>query len=140
MIGAATAATRNRCARLPSATKGGANLSRLRRSRFDVGSELRGGEAESTLAGRVLVEALVQVVAAELGPQDVDEDQLGVRDLPQHEVRDPLLAARADEEVERGQPGGRQVAGEALDVDVVGAERAGLGIARDRTHRTRDRL
>src|SRR5258705_7694857 len=99
MIGAATAATRNRCARLPSATKEGANLSRLRRSRFDVGSELRGGEAESTLAGRIPVEALVQVVAAEHGPQDVDEDQLSLPDLPPHELQHPLLTALAHREV-----------------------------------------
>src|SRR5438105_2970472 len=100
-IGAATTATRNRWARLPSATKAAANRSRFRASRLDVGTELRRGQAEPALTGRELVDALVQMRAAKLGPQYIDKDQLGVRDLPQHEVGDPLFAARADQQVQR---------------------------------------
>ena len=46
-----------------------------------------------------------EVLAAEVGPQDVGDPDLGVRDLPQQEVRDPQLAARADEQVGVGLTG-----------------------------------
>src|SRR2546429_2827133 len=47
---------------------------------------------------RVLVEAMVEVCAAEFGPQHVDEHELGVRDLPQHEVRHALWPEFRSEE------------------------------------------
>jgi hypothetical protein len=82
-----------------------------------VGRDLGAGQAEAALALTELIEAAVQLVAAEVGPHDVDEDELGVGQLPQHEVRDALLAAGADEQIEGRQLGGRQVAAEAVGVD-----------------------
>jgi hypothetical protein len=43
------------------------------------------------------------VPPVEVRPQGVEEDQLGVRRLPQQEVRRALLAGRADEQVHVGQ-------------------------------------
>ena len=45
-----------------------------------------------------------QIVGAEVGPQSVDEAELGVGALPQQEVGQPLLAAGADEEIDRRVP------------------------------------
>ena len=42
---------------------------------------------------------LQQVLAAEIGPQDVGHPDLGIRDLPEQEVRDAHLAARADQQI-----------------------------------------
>src|SRR5512141_2415684 len=42
---------------------------------------------------------LVQVAAAEIGPERPGDVHLGVGDLPQKEVRYPHLAAGADEEI-----------------------------------------
>src|SRR4051794_41073593 len=42
---------------------------------------------------------LLEVRAREVGPQDLREVQLAVGGLPEQEVRDALLAARADHEV-----------------------------------------
>ena len=43
-----------------------------------------------------------QVVGAEVGPERVGEDELGVGRLPEHEVRDPELAGGADQQVDLG--------------------------------------
>ena len=53
-------------------------------------------------AGRVRLERLAQVLLAEVGPERVHEDELGVGELPEQEVRDPQLARRADEQVRVG--------------------------------------
>ena len=50
--------------------------------------------------------------SAEIGPQHVEEHQLGIGRLPQQEVRQPLLAGGADDQVGVGDAGGRQEAGE----------------------------
>ena len=57
---------------------------------------------------------------AEVGPERLREDELGVRRLPQQEVREPLLARRPDEEVDLGQLRRREARGERLVVDVAG--------------------
>ena len=38
--------------------------------------------------------------AAEVGPEDVGDDDLGVADLPEEEIRDAAFAAGADEQIE----------------------------------------
>ena len=53
-----------------------------------------------------------QVVGAEVGPQGVDEAELGVGAFPQQEIGQPLLAAGADEEID--------VAAGALPRDAAG--------------------
>ncbi len=65
-----------------------------------------------------------EALLAEVGPQRVVEDELGVRRLPEQEVRDPLLAGGADDEIRIGELGrvevGRDVRfGQVLVSDTV---------------------
>src|SRR2546422_986212 len=55
--------------------------------------------AETAPAAGVVVESGAELVLAEVGPERVDEDQLGVGELPQEEVGDPQLAGGTDQEV-----------------------------------------
>src|SRR5262249_60100421 len=72
--------------------------------------------AVAPLALLVVEDGLEEVLPPEVGPENVRDPDLGVRDLPQQEVRDPHLAARADEEVGIGL---------ARRVEVRGQERLG---------------
>src|SRR5687768_11580399 len=78
------------------------------------GHELLAGAAEASLAAAIGGEGLLQRGGAEIGPQGVGEVELGVRELPEQEVGDALLAAGADEEVRLRRVGHRQARGEAL--------------------------
>src|SRR5262245_27660324 len=66
------------------------------------GSELRSTAeaAEAALTAMKISERQAQIIGAEVRPQRVDEAELGVGRLPKQEVRQPLLAAGADEEVD----------------------------------------
>src|SRR5689334_9003804 len=55
--------------------------------------------AEPALARVELRQAALERRAVEVGPQLVGEHELRVCGLPQQVVRDPLLAARSDDEV-----------------------------------------
>src|SRR6185436_6453545 len=76
---------------------------------------------EPPLALAVLGQRRLEGLAREVGPQLIGEDQLGVRRLPQQVVRQPPLAARADDQVgvvhlrrvEQGGEVGLVAAGEA---------------------------
>ena len=48
--------------------------------------------------------SLEQMAAAKIGPQSVGDPNLGVCNLPQQEVADAHLAARADEQIGIGLP------------------------------------
>ena len=72
----------------------------------------RSPAAEAAAAARVLVERVLEVARAEVGPELVDEDELGVGELPEQEVRDAQLAGGADEQVGVGQLGRVEVGGE----------------------------
>src|SRR5687768_17551780 len=61
--------------------------------------ELLAGATEAPLAAAVGCDRRIQRRAVEIGPERVGEVQLGVRELPQQEVADALLAPGADEEV-----------------------------------------
>src|SRR5438876_7407593 len=74
--------------------------------------------AEAPAPRRVLLEGGAQLGLAEVGPPAVDEDELGVGELPEQEVRDPELAGGADEEIGIGHLGRVQVRGDELFVDV----------------------
>src|SRR5262245_43745655 len=54
--------------------------------------------AEAALAAMEIRNGGAQIVAAEIGPQHIDEAQLGVGRLPQQEIGQPLLTAGADQE------------------------------------------
>ena len=56
---------------------------------------------------------------AEVGPEDVADEQLGVADLPEEIVADAHLAGGADEQVGVGHAGGVEVVGDRLFVDVA---------------------
>ena len=53
--------------------------------------------AEASLAGRVLTKRCSQVGLAEVRPGRVEEDELRIRELPEQEVRDALVAGGADQ-------------------------------------------
>ena len=59
---------------------------------------------------------------AEVGPERVGEDELGVGRLPEHEVRDPELAGGADQQVDLGQLGRVEARRDRRLVDLVGRE------------------
>jgi len=57
--------------------------------------------SEAALAGLELRDGGLQVGGAEVRPHAAGEDQLGVGTLSEQEIAETLLAARADEQVER---------------------------------------
>ena len=72
----------------------------------------------------VLGERGAQVALVEVGPEAVDEHELRVGELPEHEVRDAELAARADQQVGIGQLGRVEIRGEDVLVDLARVEAA----------------
>src|SRR5205085_1446709 len=64
--------------------------------------------AEAAPAAGVVVEGCAELLLAEVGPERVDEDELGVRELPQEEVRDPQLAGGPDQQIRVRHLGGAQ--------------------------------
>ena len=71
--------------------------------------ELLAGAAEAALAPAVRGDRGVERRGVEVGPQRLGEVELGVRELPQQEVADALLAAGADEEVGLGRVAHREI-------------------------------
>src|SRR5438132_51287 len=81
--------------------------------------------AEAAAAARIVLQCGAEIGLAEVGPEAVDEGELGVGELPEEEVRDAKLAGSADEEIRVGHVGRVEVLGEELLVDVLGLD-AGL--------------
>src|SRR2546430_16713855 len=54
---------------------------------------------EAAFTFRVRAERVVEIAHGEVGPQHRRRPHLGVRDLPQQEVRHPQLSAGANEEI-----------------------------------------
>src|SRR6185437_4162317 len=96
------------------------------------GSARSNGSAVATFAAVIVAQRLLEIGLAEVGPQRLREDELGIGGLPQQEIADALLAAGADDEVGIGHVGGQQVAGEQALIDGFGREPA-------RLHRLGDR-
>src|SRR6266568_1114082 len=95
----------------------GALLARSGRpGRVGLGAAVPAVPAGEDLAG------VPQMAAVEVGEERVEEDELGVRGLPDQEVRRALLAGGPDEQVDVGDAGLVQVAGEHLLVDPVGPQ------------------
>src|SRR3984957_12246160 len=83
------------------------------------------------LRGRVAAKCAQEVNLAERRPVGVTEVQLRADALPQQEVGNTLLAARADDEVRIGLPGCVEVAGDVLRRQGPGPLReraAGIGL------------
>src|SRR5918993_1110528 len=55
--------------------------------------------AESTLAAAVFVDRGPEDLMVEVGPEVREEDELGIGRLPRQEIRHPLLAGGADDEI-----------------------------------------
>src|SRR5579862_5894876 len=121
--GIRTAAVSSRAARLLTAACGSREPGRIRgpygprshrslaplaRSFRDAQPNLLRREAEAALAAVVARQRDLKLRAVEVGPQRVGEVHLRVRRFPQEEVRQPLLARRANDEIELGQPVRRQ--------------------------------
>src|SRR5919106_638760 len=88
-------------------------------------SRRRGAEATSgtrcpvaTFASLELDDRPLEVPATERGPMDREKDQLGIGELPQHEVAEPLLAAGSDQELGIGQTERVQGLAEQLLIDL----------------------
>ena len=60
----------------------------------------RDKSAEAALAGAEIRNCGAQMLGAEVRPHGVGEEQFGVGALPQQEVREPLFAAGADQQVD----------------------------------------
>ena len=85
-----------------------------------VGEGLVGGFAESSEAAFALLivgDGFEEMEAAEVGPEAVGDEDLGVGDLPQEEVGDALLAGGADDEVGVGHVSGIEAGVELRLVD-----------------------
>src|ERR1700730_15503784 len=103
---------------------------RIRRSRPRCRSSRHTGASAANaaitpLAPAELGDRLFQVLLAEVRLQRVDEHQLGVGTLPQHEIADALLAAGADQQVGVGYARRQQLALEAVLVDAIGRQLTG---------------
>src|SRR5688572_11427614 len=96
--GIATTANRMRCASFERPRSRGGPLASVipcgRRSGDDL--------SEAPLAALILQDRGEQIAAGEIGPHDGNDVQLGVRQLPEHEIRDALLAGGADQQVRIG--------------------------------------
>ena len=73
----------------------------------------------------VLGDGLEELLPAEVGPQHVGEHELRIGQLPQQEVRDAVLARRADDEVGIGLVGVVQVRPDGPLVDLAGGHALG---------------
>src|SRR5262245_56813061 len=83
---------------------------------------------ESAVAAVALLigeHGLEQMAAAEIGPQRFGDPDLGVRDLPEQDVADAHLAARPDQQIRIGLPGGVEEVAEATLVEIIGTHAGG---------------
>src|SRR5215831_5064019 len=74
--------------------------------------------AEPAAPLRVLRECGAQIALVEVRPQPVDEHELGVCQLPQHEVRHAQLPARTDQEIRIGELGRVEMCRQDVLVDL----------------------
>src|SRR5262245_36000752 len=79
----------------------------------------------------VLLERVVELQFAEIGPERLRHQQFGVGDLPEQKIADAHFAAGADEQVRIGQVGGVEVLAQNLFGDVWRVQLAGLDLLRN---------
>src|SRR5208283_1805594 len=106
--------------------------------RVNTANTVGDGAAGAPVPAGVDLAGLPQVPAVEVGPQRVQKDQFGVVRLPDEEVRGPVLAGRAHEQVDVRHFRFVQVAGEQLLVHLVRADLARGHIGGDRGGRVGD--
>src|SRR5437899_921065 len=91
--------------------------------------------AEAAAAALVFADSGPEILAAEVGPEDVLEHELGVRGLPQQVVRDAVFAGRADHEVRVGHVGCVQMTRHGALIDLVGRDASVTRLRGDRAYR-----
>src|SRR5688572_9053189 len=91
---------------IPIVTGMATSANNTRRASSDIA--LDRDAAETPLATLEIQNRFVQVALAEIGPQHRRDVQLGVRDLPEQEVRESLLAGGANQQVGIGRVSGKQ--------------------------------
>src|SRR5512143_3689484 len=89
-------------------------LSSIRYPTQSLPCELLLRQPEPALPPLVLDKRRMQVLFREVGPERIGEIKFRVCGLPEEEVADPLLAARADDQVRVGEACGVQVRGKDL--------------------------
>src|SRR5580658_1070570 len=99
---------------------------------------LRGRLPETALAPGKEGVRLLQIAHCEVRPQLRAEVQLGVGQIPQQEVTEPLLGAGADQQVGLRQPRERQCRTEARLADVLRPQGAARALARQLLCRLHD--
>src|SRR5579875_749686 len=95
----------------PSGASTAAESTRVRRSLQALfrGTGISAGTGtEPPLAPAELGQGLAEMRRAEIGPEHVHEDELGIGALPEQEIRKPLLAAGSDHEIRVGHPVGEE--------------------------------
>lgn len=76
--------------------------------------------AVAALAARVVAQGTQNIDLTEVGAEGLDEIQLAVCRLPQHEIGDSLFARRPDDEVDFGLTGRIQVRRNVVEGHVIG--------------------
>src|ERR687888_147622 len=107
---------------MPSTSGRPTTATSTREARFDIGRRRLLAAAEATPSARIVLERGAQIVAAEVGPQLVHEHELGVRKLPQEEVRDAQLTGCTDQQIRIGHLGLVEKGREALLVEQIGGD------------------
>src|SRR6188508_2682147 len=92
---------------------------------------LRARQAETALATRERDERVFEVLNAEIGPQRLADVKLGIREIPEKEVADAVITARADEEVGVGHVAQLQLPAKTAFVDRVDGQRAAGHLRRE---------
>src|SRR6266540_497624 len=134
--GRVTMAVPTRRARLPR--KSGVWIMGGERSCASVEPSNGVDPAVTPFALLVVDDGLKEVSPAEVRPQHVGDPDLDVGDLPEEEVRDPELAARADQEVGVGLSGGVEVGGERRLVDLRRVPSVGQDVLQEPARRVGD--
>src|SRR3989475_10253441 len=91
--------------------------------------------SESARPPLELAHRAIEIAGPEIRPEGRRDHQLSVGNLPQEKVRDPHLAARADQQVGIGNVRGIEGPADILLRDVVSLEVASLNLARQRAER-----
>ena len=79
----------------------------------------------------IAIESGVERAIAEVGPQRVAEDELGVRALEQQKIGQAVLAAGTNHEIRVGEVTGRETIANAALVDVFRGDEPSLRMNRD---------
>ena len=117
----------------------------LRRSARDrdppsSGAGPRGKTAEPAFAAAIFGDRAFERGAVEVRPVGRHENELAIGRLPQQEIRQPLLAAGADDEIGIGQIRRVEEAGRALGGDRVERRASGRDLVGEPLRRARDLL